>query len=678
MLLILTITNISYAQENLIKNADESFELFQYQEAIKYYQEALISAEPKKRGYIVNRLAESYLYSFQYKLAEEYYTRLMKMTDSKIQPQSYLDYGNVLKINGKYKEAKEQFRKYMTIVKDDQFASFLNRSLNWAISKKDSIKNYQILPTNLDISGQAAGIDFVEEGLVYAHARNKKPVYSMSVFDLDYAEMENPLHFMEGDKLFEGISFVYNESAPSIAKDGKVIYFSANAVKTKKGGAVSKKAQMDDSDEGISNMQLYMASFENGRYRKPVLLPFNNKQYNYTHPCISEDGNTLFFISDMPGGIGGFDIYKIKKQPNGSWGMPVNLGSRVNTFAHDLYPYLSNGLLFYSSKGFYGYGGYDVFMTVLDKNYVAQNPSINMGKPINSERDEVSFISADGGVSGYFASNRDNGTGADRIYRFIDRDRYIETSTHPKLIASKVKSNIASEKDSSARKESGEQLSNQISVIEQPVLAQESAANNSAGNKTSLPRVLKNQPPSSKPGAVKLSSAKPTGTNKLTTAPKTNKPSTSKVIVAQASSDKLSLIAKSDAQAEITATLQNQQETTLPVIQPIPFQYNDYKLNEKALLGLDTLVKVLKTQKDIKVIIAAHTDSRGTDPYNKALSARRAASLRIYLNTKGVSSTRITTIAYGEDRLLNKCGNGVICSEEEHAINRRIEITLLK
>ena len=679
LLLIITITSNSHAQNKVLIDADECFELFQYQEAIKNYQEALVNAAPRKRGHIINRLAESYLYSFQYNLAEEYFTRLMKMTDVKIQPQTYLDYGNVLKINGKYKEAKEQYRRYMTIVKDDQFASFLNKSLNWAISKKDSIKNYQILTTNLDISGQAAGIDFVEEGLVYAHARNKKPVYSMSVFDLDYAEMEDPLHFMEGDKLFEGISFVFNESGPSVAKDGKVIYFSANAVRTKKDGAVGKKAQIDDSDEGISNMQLYMAVLENGRYVKPVLLPFNNKQYNYTHPCISEDGNTLFFISDMPGGIGGFDIYKIKKQPNGVWGMPVNLGSRVNSFAHDLYPYLSNGLLFYSTKGFYGYGGYDVFMTVLDKNYVAQRPSINLGKPINSERDEVSFISADGGISGYFASNRDNNTGADRIYRFIDRDRYSETPTHPKLIASKVaKTNITSAKDSLERKEIVKAIASQPSDIKQPDIEQESAVNNPSSNNNPVPRLPAKQTPSKKPGAVQLSSTKPSETNKSAIASKFNNPATNNLILAKASSDKPSSNSGLTGDAEISSSSQKQQGDALPVIKPLPFSYNDFKLNEEVLPRLDTLVRVLQMQKEVKVIIAAHTDSRGSDPYNKSLSAKRAATLRVYLNMNGISSTRIQTIAYGEDRLLNKCGNGVICSEEEHAVNRRVELKLIK
>jgi outer membrane protein OmpA-like peptidoglycan-associated protein/tetratricopeptide (TPR) repeat protein len=527
------------------------------------------------------------MYLFQYQKAETYFSKLVKLGDGKAQPQSYLDYGNILKANGKYEEAKEQFKYYMTLVKGDEYASFLNRSVSWAIQNRDSSRNYQVSVTDLDVSGQAVGFDFMDQGLVYAHGRNKNQQNSMTIFDLDYAAMKDSLHFLTDEKYLEEINFIANESSPSTTKDGSLLFFSANAVKTGNDGEIKKKQGVVASGDGVSNLQIYIAPFENGRYRNPLALSINNKQYNFTHPCITSDGNVLFFASDMTGGYGGLDIYKTIKQPDGKWSQPINLGPKVNSLENDMYPYISNGTLFYSSKGINGYGGYDIFVNVLDKNLNAYNQSKNIGKPVNSERDDIALISRDGGISGYFASNRGNDDGDDKVYYFVYKDMGKDT------------------------------MANKFPI-------------------TGV-KIIEPQQNLSKYG------------------PQPNKVDTN------------SMVQRTKIAAEVNL-----------LNRVVVFNFNEYQITKTSLIGLDSVISVLKSNLKLKVLITAHADARGSKIYNKTLSAKRAKSAKLYLMANGISAKRIISVSKGEEQLLNNCDDKARCSYAEHAMNRRVELKLFK
>ncbi len=578
------------AQSEAILQADDSYDYFQFNEAIQLYEQVLNNVNPKYEAHVLTRLAESHMFLFQYKKAEGYFSKLVRLGDRKAQPQSYLDYGNVLKANGKYEEAKDQFKYYLTLVKGDPYVSSLLRSLNWAILNKDSVTNYQIIPTNLDITGQAIGYDFLKGGLVYAHGRNKKAYYSMPIFDLDYALMVDSLHFVQGENYFEEINFAANETSPSLSKDGSLLFFSANAIKQKKDGKLKNgKQDVQESRDGVSNLQIYMAVLQGVRYRNPVLLNFNNRQYNFTHPYLTADGKTLFFASDMPGGYGGFDIFKVNKQADGSWGNPINMGSKVNSDGNELHPYVSNGVLFFASKGLNGFGGYDIFRNNLEKNYSARNPSKNMGKPINSERDELAFITKDGGITGYFSSNREGDLGEDRVYYF----------------------------------------------------------NNKASYK---------KPYSELPVAIKLEPSAIKGADKI-----------------EQKSSSISVLES----AKNVPVSQSKVEITKIVLEPVPFNFNESSI-QMANLSLDSVIQIMKANPNVRLLVIAHTDSRGSYTYNKNLSRKRAASVSLHLNSRGISSSRIKLLAMGEEQLLNKCTDGLECAEEEHAVNRRVELKLIK
>ncbi len=420
--LLLLSPSLLFAQQS-IEAGDIYYDFFQYKEAIREYENALKNNRTfKNEAHLLTNLAYSYAYTFQYEKAEEKFAELVKIGDKKPLPDIYLDYGVVLKVLGKYEKAREQFTFYTTLVKGDEYTSLLMKSLNWAEKYKDSIRpNTYVGLTNLNIGGQSLGYAYFAEGILYAHPRDTQYSEYTTLYDLQYATMIDTVTFAEKrDEYVGSIKFPYNEGAPSVSFDGELLYFTATANKTKK-GIVKKVGKLEISEDGVSNLKIYVSKFENGQFEGIVELPFNDKQFNCTHPFISRDGNTLYFVSDMPGGFGGLDIYKSEKGTDGKWGKPVNMGAKVNTTEHETYPYLADGYLYFSSKGHVGFGGYDLFQSALDQRGSPVNVK-NMGKPFNSTKDDVAFIIAGDGITGYFSSNRDNNEGIDKVYYF--RDNY--------------------------------------------------------------------------------------------------------------------------------------------------------------------------------------------------------------------------------------------------------------
>lgn len=431
LLFLLFVPTMLLAQNN-IELGDVHYDFFQYKEAIRAYETALKNERTfKNETHILTNLAYCYAYTFQYEKAEEKFAELVKVGDKKPLPDVYLDYGIVLKVLGKYEKAREQFVYYNSLVKADEYTNSLIKSLNWAEKYKDSIRpNTYVGLTNLNIGGQSLGYAYFADGLLYAHPRDTDFSEYTTLYDLQYALMADSVTFTEKkNEYVGGIKFAFNEGSPTVSSDGELLYFTATATRMR-GGKIKRVGNLEISDDGVNNLKIYSARFINGEFGSITELPFNNKQYNCTHPFITSDGNTLYFASDMPGGYGGLDIYKSVKAPNGVWGTPVNLGEKINTVEHEGYPYSADGYLYFSSKGHVGFGGYDLFQSVLGLNGVPLNAR-NMGKPFNSSKDDVAFIISSDGVTGYFSSNRDNNLGIDKVYYF--KDNYNVSKQEPVL-----------------------------------------------------------------------------------------------------------------------------------------------------------------------------------------------------------------------------------------------------
>lgn len=405
------------AQES-VEKGNEFYDYFQFKEAIKEYEFALKNNRTvKNEAHILKRLAYSYLYTFQYSRAEAKFNELVKLGDKKAAPAVYLDYGNVLKIQGKYDKAKDQYAYYNTLMKSDSYSAFLTRSLSWAIKNQDSInKKVYVGVTNIDVSGQSLGYCFFDNGLIYAHAKDTNYNEFTTLFDLGFVTRVDSVTFTKGDDVVSEINFPFNEGSPCLSPDGETMYFTATGAKVKE-GEIRKSGIKETSTDGVSNLRLYSSKLVNGKFTGVFELPFNDKNFNYIHPTVTADGNTLYFASDMPGGYGGLDIYKVTRNADGTWTTPINLGEKVNSSEQEGFPFLVGDKLYFASKGHVGFGGYDIFVTTIGSNFSLSNPQ-NMGRPFNTSKDDMAFVLDKDGITGYLSSNRDSDNGIDKVYYF--------------------------------------------------------------------------------------------------------------------------------------------------------------------------------------------------------------------------------------------------------------------
>lgn len=183
----------------------------------------------------------------------------------------------------------------------------------------------------------------------------------------------------------------------TITADGNTAYYSKAVLVKPKYGVFSKKELKH---------KIYKADKVNGEWKKIKEVALCPKNYSMMHPSVSNDGKRLFFASDMPGTYGEFDIYVAKIHDNGTFGVAKNLGTNVNTASNDMYPRVIGGgnTLVFASEGRKGYGGLDVFMTEVGPKKVSL--AVNLGKNINSRKDDFSIFLKNGESTGYVMSNR--------------------------------------------------------------------------------------------------------------------------------------------------------------------------------------------------------------------------------------------------------------------------------
>ena len=164
---------------------------------------------------------------------------------------------------------------------------------------------------------------------------------------------------------------------------------------------------------------IYSAEYNtnNDTWGEAKLFDYNSDEYNVGYPSINDAGDVLYFASDNPEGLGGYDLYKVYKNEDGIWDDPVNLGDVINTPYNDAYPFIARNVLYFSSFGHPGMGGFDIFYSIIDEEGNYSTPQ-NMGAPINSSADDFGFIINDQYSAGFFSSRRPGGSGSDDIYSF--------------------------------------------------------------------------------------------------------------------------------------------------------------------------------------------------------------------------------------------------------------------
>jgi outer membrane protein OmpA-like peptidoglycan-associated protein/tetratricopeptide (TPR) repeat protein len=609
------ISSTIIAQNKDTKTADKLYSRYEYVSAAKEYQK--LADNGKGDPYVYKQLADTYYNMFNTTEAATWYG---KATETTQDAETYFRYAQMLKANGKYEEANKQMSKFASMVPNDLRAKAFKENPNYVpkLVSKESGYTASSLPVSSDKSDFGAVL--YNNDLYFTTARNTaKRNYGWNeepYLDVYKATLADSGNFSEPTPVSE-LNSKYHDGPVTISKDGNTMYFSSDSFREN----VFEKDSKNKLKLGKNNLYSATKSGETWDNIKP--LPFNSKDFSTSNPCISRDGKTLYFSSDMPGSLGGVDIWKVAVNGDGSYGSPENLGSKVNTEGNESFPFISddNKTLYFASAGRQGLGGLDNYKIDLSSG----SEAVNMGKPINSEKDDFGFTFNKDKNRGFFSSNRN---GNDDIFGAtpVCAVYLLTTVTNAKTGAILADANVS------------------ILDSKQNVISTEKS--NSKGEVSFNVECDKNY-------------------------------------TIQASKDGFEgnsfPVAKSKGpDAKIAAALQPIDVIVTPteiILNPIYFEYDKSNITQQGAFELDKLVQVMKNNSNMVIFAKSHTDNRGSDAYNLNLSDRRAKSTVQYVISKGIDTSRITGKGFGESELKEACSE---CTEEQHSKNRRSEFMIVK
>lgn len=460
-----------------------------------------------------------------------------------------------------------------------------------------------------------------------------------------------------------------------------------------------------DEKNRIKYNRLELEIFEKERdeWIKRDFFKWNSNAYSTGHGTVDDTLN-LYFVSDMPGGFGGTDIYMCKWNGSG-YEAPKNLGPKVNSPGNELFPYVSlDGTLYFASNGWLGFGGLDVFTW----DFVSNGPE-NMGSPVNSNADDFSFNVNEIAGKGFVSSNRTNWKDEVFVVNAKMQKRYVDIELkdcqNKPFAQQKV---TLYKKDGSYWKTLvsddfgrmsyigviGEQyhlsfidpitrLTDSVTFTNELDASQTIRLFARPKNQKSILTVLNTSNIPLDGALVRLYQNGKEIKKQITK-------KDGKVLFDGQSVDSFSITAinyreylmkmpedkKCDTLISLECSMKLNTGNSFINLDQVLYDYNKWDLRSESIIELDKLVKYMKSN-DLKVELSSHTDSRGEDVYNEWLSQQRSNSCVNYIISKGISSTRIIAKGYGEYRLKNRCANDIECSDAEHQQNRRTELRII-
>lgn len=738
-LLVLGITFLGFssiAQAGKLKRADNYYAKLAYSYAAPIYEE-LIGSEvdsPKLKS----KLANSYYNMGDMKNAEKYYAQMISSNEAT--KEDFFFYAQTLKQNGNYTESDRWMAKVNDTAQADlRGISFIENS-NYVdqIEKQGirfTINNLNINTPSADFGGYPS-VDgkssyFVSSRRKRVAVQNEWSWNSKRFLDLYKASVESDNQMSNAKLITKRVNTRFHEGPLCFSPDNKTVYFTRNNI---------SKGKKRRDQKGIQNLKLFRSQINaEGKWVNEEEMSFNSIEYSVGHPSISADGKTLYFASDMPGGFGGADIYKVELNSDGTYGKPVNLGKDVNTEGQEMFPWINNeGYLFFSSNGHVGLGGLDVFVLFPGKNGEF-GKRMNVGKPVNSQNDDFAFTMNADNKTGYFSSNREGGKGDDDIYSY--------TLIKPFKTSLSVTGIIADLRTKEILPGATVKLTDDKGTIIQTVTADEKGVysfdvepelnykiqttkdtyfDNSESFTTidldpTIEVITKNLNLEKDPGLslYALITDKKTGlpiegvlltvidniTGEKTTYTTSTSGDYRRPLADKKLDDRGSYNFVLEKEGYFTKTVTYSTKFTKPgqynvhgdldlgldaevkdlselvQINPINFDLNKFNIRPDAAKELDKIVEVMNKYPNMVVELGSHTDCRASIKYNETLSDKRAKASAAYIKAKITNPTRIYGKGYGESLLLNDCAcEGTVkstCSEEEHQLNRRTEFKVI-
>ncbi len=632
-----------YGQSAKIKKAYEEFAAGHYSSAADMLRSAYKYAKGKdEQADILFKIGECYRLTNEPARSEMWYVKAVNKGYQN--PLVHLHLGEAKKMNQKYAEAKEEFKKYKEKAPNDRRADDGIKSCDLAISWIENENGYQVENMKFfnsrqnDFSPAYATDDYQT---VYftssrdaATGKNVNAVTGEKFSDIFVSKADRKGSWSQPVPIEGEVNTEFDEGMCSFTSDFQTMYFT----------------RCRNSGNKAWGCQILTAQLVNGKWGKEKVIEISGDSVVIAHPAISPDDLTLYFVSDMQGGQGGKDIWKMTRaNPGDNWGAPENLGPEINTPNDEMFPYVHpDGTLYFSSNGHIGLGGLDIFKARQENGKWTVE---NMGCPINSPSDDFGITFQGETETGFFSSSRTT-RGDDDIFLF-------------KLppLAFTLTGVVKDEKTGKVLPEST------VKII------------SSDG--------ITNEMPTDKDGAFKV----------------TLKGSTDYVFIA---SKQGYLNGK---ERETTKGLDRSKNLTVTILltsiaRPIElpnifYDFAKWDLRPESMVALDKLVEVLNDNPNITIELGSHTDSRGSDADNQVLSQKRAQSVVNYLIEKGIAANRLTAKGYGEGQpkvvdeqmaaQYSFLRNGVTLTEEyinslptkddqeiAHQLNRRTEFRVLR
>ena len=612
-------TTLSSCVNYHTRKGNDYYDYINYAPSIEHYQKVYAKTQDSS---IELKLADAYFKTSKLDSAEALYTR--SISRGSTNPVTRFEYGKVLMANGKHRKAVNEFKEYLKVYPSDVTAKMLLASCNSVIERFRDTTLFTLKPiledqfvNSFSIVEYRNGAVFAADKVVFA-GRKQNPWTGNSYLELYQMEKDVEGNWLSPELLKGDINGRFHEGPATFSKDGNTVYFTRS-------NYFKRKMVVNEQEE--NNLKIFKATLINGEWKNLEEFPFNSDDYSCGHPTLSESGKLMYFVSDMPGGTGGTDLY-VTNLKDGKWTQPVNLGPEVNTSGNEMFPYIhSDGSLYFSSDAHNSMGGLDVFITT--HNGTRWLKPENLNYPLNSIKDDFGFSINSDNNTGFVSSSR---TKSDKMYSF---EKHAPTFT---LYGR-------------ARKK-GTQTPVEGVIVE--------ITNGATGKVTSVV--------SDKTGNFKL---------KLDTESEYNLYCTKFGCFSK--TDNIStkgLKYSEDFYADFEV-----EEIVIDkpiVLENIYYDFDKWDIRTDAAVELDKLVRVLMDNPKLEIEMGSHTDCRGSDQYNLVLSDKRARAAVLYLISRGIDSTRLTWKGYGETVHVNKCEDGVQCTEEEHQDNRRTEFKVKK
>jgi peptidoglycan-associated lipoprotein len=632
-----------FAQRGVTYMADKAFDSGDYYDAINLYKKAYTKEKNKpKKAEIIFKVAECYRKTNDYKNQEVWYGKAVKAKSKN--PNATLFLANALRYNGKYDEAIVQYEAYKKLNPEDPAGDLGVQSATQGQKWKDR-------PTRFKVENVAAiNTKYSDFGATYSNKDKRHIIYTSAraesmgknddggtgekFQDLFEATVDKKGKWSVPRPLLEPVNTTDNDGAASLNVKGDVMYFT--------------RCVFGKDANGICD--IYLAKRSGSTWDEPKLQKFGPDSVVVGQPSLSTDEQQLFFVSNMPGGQGGYDIWKADWDKAGSkWGTPVNLGPKINTPQDEMFPFIAtDGTLYFSSKGHVGMGGLDIFRSKISGS--SWDEPINLKYPANTSADDFAYISDETGETGFLSSNREGGKGSDDIYKW----------TLPPLVF--TVSGKVFDADSKANIEGA-----RIEIF--------------ASDGSNIPYNT------DKTGSYKFDLKPETDYKLVATVPS--------YLSKQYELTTKGLETSKDFIGDFDFAL----KSTLKAIElpNILYDLGKWDLRPESKKALDGLITIMNDNPTIVIELGSHTDSRPIPMSNDTLSQHRAESVVNYLIEKGIDPGRLVAKGYGQhqprtlykdigsfktgdvltDAFINNLKKPAL-KEEAHQLNRRTEFKVLR